>query len=721
MQRKNNDENIKEEIRKLARQLVKHRQYYDYGMEKITDAEYDKLLQRYENILNKNPRLKEDMSEELIQAAIPVDPRTDLFGAHDTGKMKNIKVSPLKPLTTVGAPPGKEFNKVKHSVPMLSLSNCFSDEDIVDFISRVRKFLQLPETTKLDILAEPKIDGLSCSLRYERGVLVQAATRGDGEEGEDVTFNVKTMSSVPQRLPKNVPDVLEVRGEVYITRADFISFNRMQEAAGEKIFSNPRNAAAGGLRQLDPNITARRPLRFFGYALGEASEPVADTQEGLRRRLSKWGFELPQPATVADSPEELLKFHAKVYEERPTIACDLDGVVYKVNSLDYQKRLGFISRSPRWATAHKFPAEQAETIVHKIIIQVGRTGALTPVAELEPINVGGVMVSRATLHNEDEIIRKGIREGDYVIVQRAGDVIPQVVKSLPQKRKSSSQPFVFPDRCPECGSLAVHEDGEVARRCTGGLVCPAQAVERLRHFVSRLAFDIEGLGDKIIREFWEEKWIKTPADIFRLARHAGVLKEREGWGEQSVKNLLAAIEERRAISLERFIYALGIRQVGQATAKKLAQHYGSLENLLSQMQACADREGAAFQTLLGIEDIGPAVAEEIVRFFAGPHNRQAVADMQGELTVMVFERPKAAHSAVSGKTVVFTGKLLHIGREEAKSQAEALGAKVGSAVSKNTDYVVAGEDSGSKLKKAVALGVRVLSEDEWLELIRGEV
>lgn len=673
------------EAKELRRQIKHHDiLYHQQDAPEISDAAYDALRKRLEE----------------LEKAFP-----------------EISVSG-SPTQKVGAKPAREFAKVRHAMPMLSLANSFSDEDISDFFDRVSKFLQLPETVKLEVLAEPKIDGLSCSLRYEKGVLVQAATRGDGEEGEDVTANVKTIPSVPQRLPKNVPDVLEIRGEVYITRADFVKLNHAQENGGEKIFANPRNAAAGSLRQLDAHITEKRPLRFFGYALGEVSGQISETQEGVRKKLSQWGFEVPNPAAVVDSPEQLVKFHAKVYEERPVIEYDLDGVVYKINSLDYQKRLGFISRSPRWATAHKFPAEQAETIIHKITVQVGRTGTLTPVAELEPINVGGVIVSRATLHNEDEINRKDIREGDYVIIQRAGDVIPQVVKSLPDRRKRSSKPFVFPDRCPECGSLAVREQDEVAKRCTGGLICPAQAVERLKHFVSRLAFDIEGLGDKIIREFWDRGWIKTPADIFHLEKHAAALREQEGWGEQSVKNLLDAIEKRRTVSLERFIYALGIRQVGQATAKKLAHQYGSLGAFLSQMAECRNREGAAFQALLGIEDIGPAVAEDIVSFFAEPHNRRAVDSLRECLTIRDFERPKTVHSAVAGKTVVFTGKLLKMGREEAKSQAEALGAKVASAISKNTDYLVAGEDSGSKLKKAVELGVKILSEEEWLEMTK---
>ncbi len=663
----------------LRRQIEHHDLlYHQQDAPEISDAAYDALKQRLEEIEKEFPAL----------------------------------VTPDSPTQKVGAKLLKEFKKVRHALPMLSLANSFSDEEVIDFYDRVRKFLHLGSDQALEMLAETKIDGLSCSLRYEKGVLVQAATRGDGEEGEDVTANVKTIPSIPHRLPKGVPDILEVRGEIYIVRADFAKLNQAQEEAGGKIFANPRNAAAGSLRQLDTRITATRPLRFFGYALGACSAQVATTQDGVRQKLSAWGFDVPEPSIVADSAEKLIAFHAKVYSARPAIAYDLDGVVYKVNSLDDQKRLGFISRAPRWAMAHKFPAEQAETILHKISIQVGRTGTLTPVAQLEPVNVGGVIVGRATLHNEDEITRKDIREGDHVIVQRAGDVIPQIVQSLPEKRARNSTPFVFSDTCPDCGSRAVRAEGEVARRCTGGLICPAQAVERLKHFVSRLAFDIEGLGDKIIKEFWDEKLITTPADIFRLAQYADALKDREGWGELSVKNLLAAIEARRVIPLERFIYALGIRQTGQATAKKLAQHYESFDRLTEAME-----EGVS-EDLLGIADVGPVVAKDLVLFFSEPHNKRVLQDLQKELTIKNAARPKTTPSAVTGKTVVFTGKLIKMSRAEAGAQAEALGAKVASAVSKNTDYVVAGEDAGSKLKKAAAFGVTVLSEDEWLELVK---
>lgn len=667
----------------LREQIAKHDiLYHQKDAPEISDAEYDRLKQRLEEI------------EKIIL------PAPDLFS----------------PTQTVGAKPSGAFKKIRHSVPMLSLGNAFSGEDIHDFIDRMRKFLSLSHEAPLEILAEPKIDGLSCSLRYEAGRLVQAATRGDGEEGEDVTANIMTIASVPKTIT-GAPDVLEVRGEIYMTRDDFVKLNEAQQAANDKIFANPRNAAAGSLRQLDPTITARRPLKFFGYALGETSAPLATTQAGIRDALAGFGFETPSPCVVVNDAAALLAFHEKVYGERPDIEYDLDGIVYKINSLEYQRRLGFVSRAPRWAIAHKFPAEQAETVLENIDIQVGRTGTLTPVAHLKPVNVGGVIVSRATLHNQDEIARKDVRVGDHVIIQRAGDVIPQVVRSLPEKRPADSKPFIFPATCPVCGSPAERIEDEAATRCTGGLICPAQAVEGLKHFVSRLAFDIEGLGDKIIREFYDEGIVRLPADIFRLAAHAESLKTREGWGELSVRNLLSAIEARRDISLDRVIYALGIRQVGQATAKKLALHYETLDKLRSDMTAALDGDSSAYLNLVAIEDIGPAVARDIIAFFNNSAQMQALDDLTAQLNISPYVRQQI-DSPVSGKTVVFTGKLTQLGREEAKAQAETLGAKVAGSVSKKTDYVIAGEDAGSKLKKATELGVTVLSEEEWIALIK---
>lgn len=670
----------------LLREQIKRHDilYHQKDAPEISDAEYDRLKQRLEE----------------IEKIIP--PAPDLFS----------------PTQTVGAKPSGAFDKIRHSVPMLSLGNAFSAEDVTDFTDRVRKFLNLAHDAPLEILAEPKIDGLSCSLRYESGRLVQAATRGDGEEGEDVTANIMTIRDVPKQI-SGAPDVLEVRGEIYMTRDDFTALNAAQEAAKDKIFANPRNAAAGSLRQLDPAITARRPLKFFGYALGETTAPIADTQDGIRRALAGFGFQTPTPSVIAADAAGLLAFHEKVYGERPDIPYDLDGIVYKVNNLEYQRRLGFVSRAPRWAIAHKFPAEQAETVLEKIEIQVGRTGTLTPVAHLKPVNVGGVIVSRATLHNQDEIIRKDVRAGDHVIIQRAGDVIPQVVRSITEKRPADSTAFIFPDTCPICGNKAVRIEDEVATRCTGGLLCPAQAVEGLKHFVSRLAFDIEGLGDKIIREFYDEGILRLPADIFRLAVHADALKEREGWGDLSVRNLMNAIEARRNISLDRFIYALGIRQVGQATAKKLALHYETINRLREEMTAAMEGDSSAYQSLVAIDDIGPSVARDLIAFFNNPQQMAAVSDLQSELDIQPYIRAQTADSPVNGKTVVFTGKLQRLGREEAKAQAEALGAKVAGSVSKKTDYVIAGEDAGSKLKKAAEMGVQVLSEDDWIALISG--
>lgn len=661
--------------------------YYQKDDPEISDSDYDKLRQELEALERLHPEL----------------------------------ITKDSPTQTVGASGFSGFKKVRHAVPMLSLSNAFEDQDVHDFLERIRKFLSLPESETLELVAEPKIDGLSCSLRYEKGELVMAATRGDGAEGEDITQNVRTIADVPQTLKGSPPDILEVRGEVYMRRDEFRKLNERQEKSGKQLFANPRNAAAGSVRQLDSSVTAERPLHFFGYALGDVSAKIAHTQWGIRKALRSYGFVEADPAKLCKTVDEILEYYHDVEAQRPDLPYEIDGVVYKLDPIELQERLGFVSRAPRWAIAHKFPAEKAVTVINGIDIQVGRTGALTPVARLEPISVGGVVVSNATLHNADEIERKDIRIGDHVVIQRAGDVIPQVVEVLLDKRRGHPHKYKFPDTCPVCGSHAIREDGEVIVRCTGGLICAAQAVERLKHFVSRLAFDIEGLGDKIIQEFWDEEIVRTPGDIFRLDqtnRNLDVpLQEREGWGEKSVEKLFRAIDARRTIGFERFIYALGIRQVGEATAKKLAANYETLDDLRQTMKKAVEENSEARQDLLNIEDIGPSVADDIVAFFNEPHNQDVLSDLANLLTITPYHVPKAGNSPVAGKTVVFTGTLSTLGRNEAKATAEQLGAKVASAVSKKTDYVIAGEDAGSKLAKARELGVAVLSEQEWLALI----
>lgn len=627
----------------------------------------------------------------------------------------------------VGAPPSEAFGKVRHAVPMLSLGNAFGDADVTDFVGRVRRFLGLGAEAPLAFTAEPKIDGLSISLRYENGQFVQAATRGDGAEGEDVTANVRTIQAIPERIKgADVPARIDVRGEIYMAIADFQALNAAQAEVGGKMFANPRNAAAGSLRQLDSTITAARPLRFFAYAWGEVSELPSKTQSGMYTTFRKWGLPVNPRTRVCQTIAEMLAFHREIGETRAALGYDIDGVVYKVDRLDLQARLGFVARAPRWAIAHKFAAEQAETVLSAIEIQVGRTGALTPVAKLVPVTVGGVVVSNASLHNEDEIARKDIRVGDTVVVQRAGDVIPQIVRVVLEKRLVDSVSFAPPEICPVCGSHAMREidekgDPEAVRRCTGGLVCPAQQVERLRHFVSRHAFDIEGLGEKHIAAFHTEELIRSPADIFTLAaRDAAALSkiaDREGWGAQSAAKLFAAIEARRTIPLDRFIFSLGIRHVGESTAKLLARAYGSAAAFRDAMIAAAlGEETEAFRALDDIAGIGATVARGIVAFFAEPHNVDAVDALLAEV------RPEplaavAAASPITGKTVVFTGTLEKLSRAEAKAQAERLGAKVAGSVSQKTDYVVAGADAGSKLAKARELGVNVLTEEAWIALI----
>jgi DNA ligase (NAD+) len=647
------------------------------------------------------------------------------------------------PSNRVGGAVADGFGKVTHAVPMLSLDNAFSDEDVQDFIGKVRRFLKYdPLMGALAVTAEPKIDGLSLSLRYESGKLVYAATRGDGTTGENVTANALTIEDIPQELPAGVPDVVEVRGEVYMSHADFAALNARMEANGGKVFANPRNAAAGSLRQLNSEITKTRPLKFFAYAWGDMSEVPADTQMGMVELFGKWGFQINPLMKRCESAEELLRVYHGIEEDRSGLGYDIDGVVYKVDRLDLQGRLGFVSRSPRWAIAHKFPAERAFTTLNAIEIQVGRTGALAPVAKLEPVTVGGVVVSNASLHNEDYIkgigqdgepIRDGkdIRVGDTVIIQRAGDVIPQIVDVDLGKRAEGAAPFEYPEKCPACGSHAVREvnpnSGKVdaIRRCTGGLICPAQAIEKLKHFVSRNAFDIEGLGEKQVEAFYEydmdKGGIRTPADIFTLAERdkgsLNKLRSREGFGAVSARKLFEAIDSKRQIELNRLIFGLGIRHVGEGNAKLLARAYSSWSTFADAMVAATDTTSEAYRELNDIDGIGGTVANALVEFFAEEHNRDALAALIEQITPLDVVVADSSDSPVAGKTLVFTGSLERMSRDEAKARAESLGAKVSGSVSKKTDLVIAGPKAGSKLTKAQSLGVQVISEDDWFELV----
>jgi DNA ligase (NAD+) len=676
------------ELARLAAEISRLDQaYYQADAPLVSDAEYDSLRRR----------------NDAIEARFPALMRED------------------SPNRRIGAAPAEGFRKVRHSRPMLSLDNAFEDEDVLDFEAKIRRFLGLKGDEAVEFVAEPKIDGLSIGLRYEDGRFVQGATRGDGEEGEDVTANLLTIKDLPKRLHGNPPAMFEVRGEVYMARADFFRLNEERKQAGESLFANPRNAAAGSLRQLDPAVTAGRPLSLFCYAQGELSEPIGRTHWDFLAQLRSFGFKVNERARLCQGVAEALAFTRMLGDDRADLPYDIDGVVYKVNRLDWQARLGQVSRSPRWAIAHKFPAEQAKTRLLEIRISVGRTGALTPYAVLEPVTVGGVVVSRATLHNEDEIARKDFRAGDWVVLQRAGDVIPQVVSVVMEKRQHGARKFEPPHVCPVCGSHAVKPEGEAIRRCMGGLQCEAQVVERLIHFASRDAFDIEGLGEKNVEFLVQSGRIRSPADIFRLQeRERGnllPLKNQPGWGERSVSKLFDAIEARRSIGLDRFIYALGIRQVGQATARLLALNYQSLERWRHAMREAVDPDSPARQQLMSIDQIGPSVAEDIADFFDEPHNISVLDRLGAELTVTDFKASAPADSAVAGKTVVFTGTLTRMTRDEAKARAQDLGAKVAGSVSAKTDYVVAGAEAGSKLTKARELGVTILSEEEWLKLI----
>ena len=675
------------ELKELAEEISSHDDaYYQDNAPTLSDGEYDALRAR----------------NQAIEAAFPHLVRGD------------------SPSQQVGVAPTSGFSKVTHARSMFSLGNVFSAEDLADFLGGIRRFLKELTDDKnipLEMVAEPKIDGLSISLRYEKGKFVSAATRGDGSVGEDVTANLKTFKELPFELKGNVPDVVEVRGEVYLSKSDFAELNRHQEDAGEKVFANPRNAAAGSLRQLDETITATRPLKIFAYAWGELSEPIGDTQWAFFEQLKSWGFQVNELTQICGDLAELMTVYDEISGKRAQLDYDIDGVVYKVNCLDWQERLGFVSRAPRWAVAHKFPAEKAQTIINEIDIQVGRTGSLTPVAKLEPVTVGGVVVSNATLHNEDEITRKDIRVGDTVVILRAGDVIPQVVEVILNKRPKGSKAFKYPTICPICGSDAVRDEGESVRRCTGGVICDAQVIERFKHFVSRGAFNIEGFGSKHVEAFFDEGLIKTLADIFRLSTHEANLKTRDGWGKKSVANLLAAIEERRTIPLERFIYALGIRQIGQANARLLAKQYVSLGTLRQAMKDAAVIGSDALSDLNNIDGIGPSVAGDLIAYINEDRNLELLNDFESQLNIEDFEAPDDSSSPIVGKTIVFTGTLETVTRGEAKAKAEQLGAKVAGSVSKKTDYVVAGPGAGSKAKNAEKLGVAILSENECLALI----
>jgi DNA ligase (NAD+) len=690
-------------LMRLAKLIARHnRLYHDQDAPEISDADYDALVRENAELEERFPHL----------------------------------VRPDSPSRQVGAAPSSALAKVAHARPMLSLENAFSAEEVAEFVARVRRFLNLPDNAPVAMTAEPKIDGLSCSLRYERGELVLAATRGDGAVGEDVTANVRYIGDIPQSLlscegrspdarsaPPSAgnaasPDwapafageqVIEIRGEVYMSKADFAALNERQEAAGGKIFANPRNAAAGSLRQKDASVTAERPLRFLAHGWGELSEPLGEAQFEAMKRIEAFGIPVSDLLVPCFSVDEMLAHYRAIEAARAELPFDIDGVVYKVDRLDWQQRLGQVARAPRWGLAHKFPAEKAETTLEAIDIQVGRTGKLTPVGRLKPVGVGGVIVANVTLHNRDEIARLGLRVGDRVRIQRAGDVIPQVVENLTRDEPRAA--YVFPDHCPECHSEAVAEEGEVDVRCTGGLVCPAQRIERLKHFVSRGALDIEGLGEKTIVEFVELGWLHSPADIFRLKRHRDALLGREGWKEVSVDKLLAAIEAKRAPEPARFLFGLGIRHVGIVTAKDLLRAFGTVEAL----RAAATGEQAQAE-LSCVEGVGPVVAEALVDFFHEPHNREALDDLLAEVSPQPFVSTAKA-TEWTGKTIVFTGTLETMSRDEAKAQAERLGARAAGSVSAKTDLVVAGPGAGSKLKKAEELGVRVVTEADWARIV----
>lgn len=670
------------ELMRLARAIAKHdRLYHADDAPEISDQEYDALVRRNAELEAAFPHLvRDDSPSKRIGHAVPSSP----------------------------------LSKVTHEVRMMSLDNAFAREEVEEWVARIRRFLSLDKGESVAITAEDKIDGLSCSLRYEKGRLVRAATRGDGQVGEDVTANARHIADIPQELPEGLPDVFEVRGEVYMAKEDFAALNAAQEKAGAKLFANPRNAAAGSFRQKDAKVTEQRPLRFWAYGWGAASEVPCDTQHEMMRMIENWGFPVSPFLTLTQSVEAMIAHYDEIGRQRAGLGYEIDGVVYKVDRLALQQRLGFVAKAPRWALAHKFPAEQAETTLEAIDIQVGRTGKLTPVGRLAPVLVGGVTVTNVTLHNRDEIERLGVRPGDRVVVQRAGDVIPQLVENL--TREVTREPFVFPETCPECGSEAVSEEGEVDVRCTGGLICPAQRTQRLEHFVSRKALDIDGLGSKTIAQFFALGWLESPADIFRLHTRRKQILALEGWQDKSVDNLLAAVENRRRPDAARLLFGLGIRHVGEVTARDLMKHFHTLPALRELAERARAGDAGATGELTGIDGIGPSVVEALGDFFHEPHNIEVWEDLLNELDPPPYE-VETRDSPVSGKTVVFTGKLETMSRDEAKSQAERLGAKASGSVSAKTDLLVAGPGAGSKLKKAQELGIEVIDEAGWAKIV----